>query len=217
MKKLLVWDLPVRLSHWSMMILIVSAIITGELGDDLIEQHALIGYAVLALLIFRLSWGLVGGKYSRIMTYRYHPKLLFLYLRGKFQPALGYSPIGLLAVTCLFSLIWTQALSGLVSTDDMMFEGPLRHLVGAAWSDKLTAIHKFVGPVLIAFLVLHLNSILFYKLVLKENKVHAMLFGYKEVPNDTPDELAGTHGRPIWAIGLLIISLTSVWYIVNKL
>ena len=217
MKKLLVWDLPLRLFHWSMVLLVAGAIVSGEIGDSLIETHALIGYAVMSLLIFRLGWGFVGGKYARALTYRDAPLRVISYLRGKSGPALGYSPLGALAVTCLAILLWLQALSGLFASDDLMFEGPLRHLVSGALSDKLTSLHKTVGPALIGFVALHICAIAFYKIVLKDNRLWPMLFGHKAVPADTPEDAAGTAGHPVLALILLAAGIGIVWYVVTQL
>lgn len=200
-----------------MVALVTGAIITGELGDSLIEYHAQLGYAVMSLLIFRFGWGLVGGRYARFMTYLRLPRHLIDFLRGEGTQTLGYSPLGGVALFCLFCLLWTQVLTGLFATDDLMFDGPLRHLVNVAASDRLTAVHKAVGPILIAFLLAHISANAFYKFVLKDNRVWPMLFGYKEVPPDTPDELAGTSGSPMLAIVLLAAGAGIVWYIVTHL
>lgn len=206
-----------RLFHWSMVALVSTAIVTGELGDSLIEYHARIGYAIMSLLIFRFGWGLVGGRYARFMTYIRLPRHLIDFLRGGGAQTLGYSPLGGVALFCLFCLLWAQVLTGLFATDDLMFDGPLRGLVGGATSDRLTAIHKIIGPVLIALLFAHLCATAFYKLVLKDNRVWPMIFGDKEVPPDTPDELAGTSGSPVLAVALLAAGAGIVWYIVTHL
>jgi cytochrome b len=215
-KKLLVWDLPVRLFHWSLVMLVGGAIVSGEIGDSWIETHARIGYVVMALLIFRLGWGLVGGRYARFSTYLRSPLRVVAYLRGDAGEQLGYSPLGAIAVTMLMALLWLQALSGLFATDDLMFDGPLRHLVSGSISDGLTAWHKKGALLLFGLLALHLGAIIFYRLVLKDNRVLPMLFGHKIVPADTPDEHAGTAGHPLLALVLLAAGAGIVWYLVTS-
>ena len=56
-----VWDLPLRVWHWLLAVLVLVAWVTPNVHDRL---HRLAGYAVLGLLAFRLIWGLVGTRHQ---------------------------------------------------------------------------------------------------------------------------------------------------------
>src|SRR5262245_58939509 len=93
-----VWDLPTRIFHWALALAVVGQLITGLSGQ--LEWHFRIGYLVLALLLFRLVWGLVGGHWSRFGSFMHSPGALRDYLRGQARPdhEVGHSPLGALSV-----------------------------------------------------------------------------------------------------------------------
>lgn len=216
MKKMLLWDLPARVFHWTLVVFVASAIVTGEIGSDLAEYHSWLGFSILTLLVFRLTWSFFGGRYSRYPAHWDALKQLPGYLSGKGAKKLGYSPLGALALLVFIPALWTMATTGLFVDDDMDFVGPLNHLVRSATGDKLTGIHKFVGTALIVLVLLHVCTIVFYYFVKKDNRVLPMIFGVKEVPHDTPDDHAGTYGHPALALVLLLFSAGGVWYLVTQ-
>ena len=79
-----VWDLPTRLFHWALAVAVIGMIGTGLNGA--MEWHFRIGYSVMALLLFRLLWGFVGGRWSRFGAFVYGPGSLAAYLRGRAHP-----------------------------------------------------------------------------------------------------------------------------------
>lgn len=83
-----VWDLPTRIFHWALAACVVASVVTGQVGGAAMDWHFRIGYAVLALLLFRLGWGLVGGHWSRFSSFLYSPSTLLRYLRGQGGPEL---------------------------------------------------------------------------------------------------------------------------------
>ena len=63
--KVRIWDLPTRIFHWSLVFLVIGMVVSGLRGGGAMEWHMRMGYAVLSLLLFRIVWGLVGGRWSR--------------------------------------------------------------------------------------------------------------------------------------------------------
>ena len=52
-----VWDLPTRLFHWALVVLVSLQFATAEFGFLSMEWHYRFGWATLALLVFRVVWG----------------------------------------------------------------------------------------------------------------------------------------------------------------
>lgn len=175
-----IWDLPTRLFHWLLALCVVGLVASAKLG--LMDWHFRLGYAMLTLLLFRLLWGLLGGRWSRFASFLYAPGSLWRYLRGQGDPAhaIGHSPTGALSVFALLLFLLAQVATGLVSDDEIASAGPLTHLVPGAWVSLATWYHRAVGQwVLIALAVLHIAAILWYLWGREQNLILPMLSGDK--------------------------------------
>ena len=190
-QKLRVWDLPTRLFHWALAASVLGLIASGNIGGGAMEWHFRLGYAVLALLLFRLLWGCVGGRWSRFSSFIYSPASLWRHLSGRGDPGhgIGHSPLGALSVFGLLALLALQVLTGLTSDDAISFTGPLAPHVSSAVVDWATGWHKDIGQlIVIALVVLHVLAIVFYLVRKKQNLTAAMITGDKSV--DTPAQPA---------------------------
>ena len=175
-----IWDLPTRLFHWLLLLLVVASFVTGWVGGNLIEWHARAGIAITGLLAFRLVWGFVGSTYARFAHFVPGPGRVLAYVRGQWR-GLGHNPVGALSVLALLAILIFQAVSGLVANDDIAFEGPLYTLVSKATSDSLSSLHRQNFWIIIGLVSLHVLAIAFYALVKKDNLVKPMITGVKEV------------------------------------
>ncbi len=173
------WDLPTRIFHWALVLCIVGAFVSGQLGGNLIDVHGKIGIAVFGLIVFRLVWGLLGSTYARFAQFFPTPGKIKAYLRGEWQGE-GHNPLGALSVFGLLGVVGLQAGTGLFSNDDIAFAGPLFDLVSKDLSNALSGIHHLVSKVLIALVVLHLVAIGFYGRVKKQKLILPMITGWKE-------------------------------------
>lgn len=174
-----VWDLPTRLFHWVLVLLMVGMIVTGNIGGDMLPWHARIGYALLGTLVFRLVWGFVGGHWSRFVHFFPTPGRFAAYFQGRHRP--GHNPLGALSIFAVFALLLVQLGSGLMASDDISFNGPLNALVSEAWAEVATRWHKHLGKLLlIVWVVLHLLAILWHKRK-GHRLVPAMLHGDAEI------------------------------------
>ena len=179
-----VWDLPTRLFHWALVVAVSGALATAWIPGAPIEWHARFGYAILALLVFRLAWGLVGGYWSRFAAWRPTPARLLAYLRGRPHPddRIGHSPLGTLSVIVILLTLAAQVGTGLVGDDEIAFTGPLNRFVSTATGLAATAWHKDLGKLLVIGLIaLHVSAILFYLLVRRNNLIAPMIHGDKPV------------------------------------
>lgn len=184
MNKTYVWDLPTRLFHWSLVALVAFQWLSGELKDDFIEFHLLGGYAILALVAFRLLWGFVGGQYARFGNFLrgVGPTLEYARaLRANAAPRyLGHNPLGAWMIVALLATLTLQGVTGLFASDDVITGGPLRHLVSDQIGEVLTELHEGSFNVLMTLVVVHVASIVAHRLFKGENLVRPMLTGYKE-------------------------------------
>lgn len=178
--RILVWDLPTRLFHWSLVLAVAVAVISGEIGGDWMEVHGKAGLAILGLVTFRLVWGFVGSTHARFLNFAPTAGKLRAYLRGRWKGH-GHNPLGALAVFALLALLTVQAGTGLFGNDDIAFYGPLSALVEQGLSNRLTGWHKLLAYVLLAVLALHIVAILVYLVVKKNNLVKPMVTGWKDV------------------------------------
>jgi len=181
-----VWDWPLRLFHWLLALAVAGLVITGQQGGEAMSQHERLGYAVLALLGFRLVWGLVGSKTARFRHFLASPAKALAYVRlSRDEKArwLGHSPLGAYAVLLMLSLLLAQVLTGLIADDEIAFTGPLAASVPGAWSAWATWYHKSIGkPALLLMIGLHLSAIAYYAIVLRIPLLGAMIFGKREMP-----------------------------------
>ncbi|MGZ5847907.1 MAG: cytochrome b/b6 domain-containing protein [Ramlibacter sp.] len=212
-----VWDLPTRVFHWTLAACVTGALATAWAPGSWVEWHARLGYAVLALLAFRLLWGVVGGRWSRFASFLYSPASTVAYLRGRHLPdhLVGHNPLGALSVFAMLAVLLVQVATGLVSDDEIAFTGPLNRFVDSGKALAATWYHKAVGQWLVGGLVaLHVGAILFYALRKRENLVHPMLRGDKAVAPGTPGSADDARTR-LLALLLFGGCAAAAWWLVR--
>ena len=211
--KVRVWDLPTRLFHWALAAGVIGLAISGTLGGNAMVWHFRMAYAVLALLLFRLVWGLVGGRWSRFGAFVYAPQSIINYLKGKGKPehSVGHSPIGAGSVFAMLGFLVLQVGSGLLSDDEIAFAGPLSRFVSNATVSLATGYHSNIGKwVLLGLVVLHIAAILFY-LWRKHNLVGAMLHGDKELVLPAPASRDDTLSRAAALMVFMLCAAVAYW------
>ncbi|MBJ2160152.1 cytochrome b/b6 domain-containing protein [Variovorax sp. IB41] len=177
-----VWDLPTRLFHWALAVAVLGLIGTGLGG--IMEWHFRLGYTVLALLLFRLLWGFVGGRWSRFAAFIYAPGSVVNYLRGRAHPdhLIGHTPLGALSVFAVLAILAFQVATGLMADDEISASGPLTSFVSGTVVSFATGWHKAQGKWIVITLVsLHVLAVLFYVLVKRHRLVRPMVSGDKLV------------------------------------
>jgi len=192
---LLVWDLPLRMFHWGLVLAVIGAIIAVE--NNRMDLHERAGLTVLGLMGFRIIWGFSGGYYARFLNFIVSPLALLRWLRaakndddgGQVRSA-GHSPIAALSVLALLAIAAFMSSSGMFSNDGILFDGPLAHLVPQS-TKFISTLHHNAKPILIVLIVLHLAAILYYKFRKKINLTKAMVTGRA---TDAPDKIIGKDG-----------------------
>ena len=218
-----VWDLPTRLFHWALPVCFAGLLITGSVGGAAMAFHFRFGYAMLALLLFRLVWGVLGGRWSRFSSFLFSPQTTLAFLKGQKNskgqnlPAepVGHSPLGALSVWALLAFLMVQVGTGLVSDDEIFFAGPLTHLVSHATVSAATLYHANIGKwILLALVVLHLAAVICYTLR-KHRLVSAMVHGDKLLAVSAPPSRDDWPSR---ILALLIFALcAAAVYVISTL
>jgi cytochrome b len=211
--KVRVWDLPTRLFHWALVACVIGLAITGTVGGSAMVWHFRFGYCVLTLLLFRIIWGLVGGRWSRFGAFIYTPQSVINYLKGQGRPehGVGHSPIGAGSVFAMLGFLLMQVGSGLFSDDEIAFAGPLTRFVSNDAVSLATNYHKNIGKwVLLGLVLLHLLAIIFY-LRRKHKLVGAMLHGDKELVIPVPPSRDDTASRMAALLILAVCAAVAYW------
>jgi cytochrome b len=211
--KVRVWDLPTRFFHWALVACVLGLAITGTVGGNAMVWHFRFGYTVLALLLFRIVWGLVGGRWSRFGAFIYAPQSVINYLKGQGKPehGVGHSPIGAGSVFAMLGFLVAQVGTGLLSDDEIAFAGPLTRFVSNATVSLTTNYHKNIGKwVLLALVLLHIAAIVYY-LRRKHNLVGAMLHGDKELVVKAPPSRDDTVSRVAAVLILAVCGGVAYW------
>ena len=212
--KIRVWDLPTRLFHWFLAATVVALVVTAKVGGNAMQWHLQLGHVMLALLVFRLAWGLVGGHWSRFASFVHSPGQLWRHLRSPSGDEMaGHSPLGALSVFALLAALLAQVGSGLLSDDEISFSGPLTRFVSGEWVGLATWFHSDLGQyLLIALVALHLLAVGFYVLVRRRTLVRPMLHGDKLLTRPAP---ASRDDMPARATAALVAALSAAlaWWI----
>lgn len=184
-----VWDLPTRLFHWALVACVLGQFATAYAPGSWIEWHARLGYTVFTLLLFRVVWGFVGGRWSRFASFVYSPGSVVNYLRGRAHPdhLIGHNPLGAGSVFAMLAFLLAQVATGLFGDDEIAFTGPLNRFVTSSKGLAATWYHKRIGQwMIIGLVLLHVLAILYYLWKKKDNLIKAMVGGDKAVGRPAP-------------------------------
>jgi cytochrome b len=180
------WDLPVRAFHWLLAVLVVFSFVTGKAGGPWLDWHFRSGYAILALLLFRIGWGLFGSPSARFTSFLRGPRTAFTYARSlaaRNPPhSPSHNPLGGWMVVAMIAILGVQAVTGLFTNDESAHEGPLAALVSNRVVDAMSDLHERNHWLVVAAVALHLAAIATYHLAFKRNLTRAMVFGPMRVP-----------------------------------
>lgn len=171
-----VWDLPIRLGHWAMVALFVLSWWSAE--KRMMDWHYRFGLAWVALVGFRLIWGIIGSSTSRFGSFVRGPKAIRAYLQGKGRHRIGHNPVGAYSVIAMLLALTVQIASGLFSTDtDGLESGPLSFLVSFDAARTAAEIHAWSFNILLGLIALHIAAIIAYRIFGGRNLVAPMISG----------------------------------------
>jgi len=229
---ILIWDLPTRIFHWLLVLVVGLQFLTGLIGGQWLNLHGYLGYTTFTLILFRVFWGFVGGYWSLFSTFLPTPKELTKYLRFVLQthpgpnnnsvedsssvnpsnnaPSVGHNPLGAISVLTMLLVLTLQVISGVMSNDDIAFAGPFASKVSNDIVELMTWYHSCIGYYLLLFIIsLHIVAILFYKFIKAENLTFAMVYGHKKIEASVRASI-DTKSKRLLALVLFCFSALSV-------
>ncbi|MCV2353212.1 cytochrome b/b6 domain-containing protein [Paucibacter sp. B2R-40] len=214
-----IWDLPTRLFHWALVLCVLGSVISAKVGGNAMVWHMRLGYAVLALVAFRILWGVVGGRWSRFSSFVYSPAALLRYLRGRPKDddhfEVGHNPLGAFSVLAMLAWLLVQVGSGLIADDEIASTGPLIRFVSGELSLAWTSYHKSYGQWGLFVLVgLHVAAIAFYRLRHRNDLIGPMFSGDKQLPTAVPAATDSLATR-LFALTLLGACIAAVYLLVS--
>ncbi len=205
-----VWDAPIRLFHWGLVLLIVFSYVSNKL--NWMQLHFLSGYTILTLLIFRFVWGFIGSDTARFGRFLKSPLAGLRHLAkiGRREPDLeiGHNAAGGWMVIILLLDVLLQAVLGLFANDDVFSEGPLAKHVGKALSNRFSHFHALNFKILLGLMGLHVVVILAYAVVKRQDLVRPMITGRKRLP---PTLRAPRMVHPLLALLVVLVAGGLVW------
>lgn len=194
----LVWDVPVRVFHWLLVLCFAGAWLTAE-SEHWRLVHVTLGYTMAGLVAFRVLWGLVGTRHARFASFLRGPRAVIGYLKSLVgrhpEHHTGHNPAGALAIVGLLALIAVTAASGFATYNEL----------GGEWLEEL---HEVAAHGLLILVGVHLAGVIVGSLVHRENLVRSMFTGRKPVP--------ATEGiRRAWAplAAALLAAVLGFWWL----
>ena len=170
-----VWDVPTRLFHWFLPLLVGLAWWSAEY--ERYDIHEWTGLTLIVLLVSRILWGFVGSRHSRFSDFVTGPRAIIGYLRGEGSSTPGHNPLGALSVLALIGLLLLQAVSGLFDSDDIFFNGPLYYAADSDFRDSMGTVHDIAFDVLLGLVGLHVAVVAYHQWVRRDGMIKAMIAG----------------------------------------
>lgn len=196
-QKVLVWDAPVRVFHWLMVLCFVGAYTTSE-SETWRLVHVTLGYTMAGLVVFRVVWGLMGTRYARFSSFVRGPRAVAQYLRSLMgrnpEHHTGHNPAGAIAIVGMLSLSAVIAATGWAAYND----------VAGEWVAEL---HEVVANGMLLLVGIHLAGVVVSSWLHHENLARAMVTGRKHGP---PGQ--GIRGAPRIVVIVLLVAVLGFWY-----
>lgn len=164
-----VWDVLVRVLHWSLVLTVATAWLTRHSPG---RWHEWLGYATLAIVALRTVWGVAGSGHARFADFVRPAPVTAAYARdvfaGREARFIGHNPLGGWMVLALMSMVVLVGLTGWLYTTDRYW--------GVEWVEEL---HEMLSNILFLFVALHILGVMFTSIRHRENLPAAMLHGRK--------------------------------------
>jgi cytochrome b len=186
-----VWDVPTRVFHWALVSLVACGVYTGFTTPEWwMGVHVWAGYGLLALMVFRLVWGVFGPEYSRIVSFVYPPRDTLEHLQGLLllRPPhhVGHNPTGALMVFALAGVIMALVATGLLVLGGEEKQGPLGAIIGYSVGTAAKRVHLWLVICLLALVTAHVAGVVIESLLTRDNLVRAIVTGWKKLPPGAP-------------------------------
>lgn len=203
-----VWDLGVRVFHWSLVLSVGICAYTGFLAPrSWLNLHLVFGCAIAALIIFRLVWGWLGSTYARFRSFAVTRSGVIQHLNeiaaGKQHAELGHNPLGAAMVYALLAVLILIIVTGAIALGGVVKQGPLAFLLSFRIGTNARDLHQALAVGLLCMIAAHLGGVVFESRRMRENLVRAMITGEK--PAHGSDATPATGARPWMAAAILAV------------
>jgi len=198
-KKIIIWDLSLRLFHIILILLVTGSIISAKLYR--LDIHQYFGIMTLGLLFFRILWGFLGTYNSTFKSFIFSPYKIYLIFLGKYQKKSIRSPLGSLSVLSFIFALFVLAVSGLFSSDDIVYDGPLVYLM-PKYTYFWTKVHNVFHFVLYVLITFHFGAIFYYQFLKKHQIIQQFIDGYSR---GNHIDIVSIKEKPLKGIFLLLI------------
>ena len=196
-EKQLIWDWPVRVCHWLLVLCFVGAWFTAE-SERWRLVHVTLGYTMVGLVVFRVLWGVVGTRHARFASFVRAPAAVLRYARSLLtlqpQPYAGHNPVGGLAVIVLLGLVLITAGTGHLSYNDTAGE----------WAEEM---HEALAAVMLAVVIVHVIGVTLTSFLHRENLIGAMITGHK-----TAEPGAAIRWSFLWMAAVILAFVLGFWW-----
>jgi cytochrome b len=196
LKRILVWDIPTRVFHWSLALSFLGAFLTAE-TERYRDLHIALGYIMLGLIVFRLVWGFIGTHYARFSSFLFKPAEIAGYVRSLLarqpQHFLGHNPAGSVAIFLLLGLGLLAAVSGVM----------LYYEVGG--EEAFEELHEGAANFMLLIVAIHIAGVVVSSVLHRENLVRSMITGYKN-----GDAAAGIRRTYAW-LGVIMAAIIAAF------
>lgn len=197
-ERVLVWDAPVRVTHWLMVLSFAGAWLTSE-SERWQLAHVTLGYTLAALVVFRLVWGLVGTRHARFADFVRSPAAAWQHVRALLRREpdrhAGHNPAGALAIVALLALAAVVTASGWATYAEL-------------GGDALEKLHEGAASFMLAVVVVHVAGVLLSSWLQRENLVLSMVSGRR--PAD-PAQAIGRAWRGLAT--LMLVAVLGFWWL----
>lgn len=185
-RRIKVWDPALRVCHWLLAVFVIANWLLGQFGPNIMTLHFYFGYAITALLIFRVIWGFIGPESARFSNLFHTPGTMLAYFRriGKREPSHwhGHNPLGALSVIAMLAVLFWQVGTGLITDpEDFVNVGPLAGWVSSDTATSADGWHALGANLILIVVLLHIAAILFYRIWKNEDLIKPMITGWKWV------------------------------------
>ena len=201
--------MPTRAFHWLLVLLVAVNVFTGFVTPEWwLGVHNWVGYGLVALMLFRLVWGICGSEYSRVTSFIYPPRDTFEHLRGLLllRPPhyVGHNPTGALMVFALAGVLIALVVTGLLVLGGEEKQGPLAAVIGYSVASAAKQIHHWLTLLLLVMISGHIAGVVTESLLTHDNLVRAIITGWKQLPPAAPVPTPRA-ARPVLAVALFVV------------
>jgi cytochrome b len=214
-----VWDLPVRIFHWLLVLAIIGAYATNKAGVEYFKYHLWCGYTVVVLVSFRILWGVVGTYHARFWNFIRGPVSTLRYalntLRNREEHYAGHNPLGAIMVVVLLVALLVQSVTGLFGNDEIFNFGPLYGYVSNELSLELTDLHRSLFDWILIAVGLHIVAVIAHRVFKGEDLIKAMFTGRKPASIVKPQEEISSSRLWLALVILAVVIAVLAWYVKN--